>query len=161
MLFRSLLPAKLADSYEQARSDMELLSLRDDIALLDSRLADVIGQGGLETVLSRLGALQIRLRSETIQGENEVLKDISFELEALISEGGEEIDSWGEIYRLLNQRCRLVESERKRLVELQQYISAEKVMVLLSVVLETIQKHVSDASALTAISADFRELVAV
>src|SRR5579872_1667541 len=42
--FSKYRPARLADHYETARRDPELLSLRENIALLDSRLADVLQQ---------------------------------------------------------------------------------------------------------------------
>src|SRR5579871_5515650 len=47
--YSKVLPADLAARYAEARTDQELVAFRDDIALVDARLADVLarlGQGG-------------------------------------------------------------------------------------------------------------------
>ena len=38
------LPARLAGRYREAQSDPELLALRDEVALVDARLGDVLGR---------------------------------------------------------------------------------------------------------------------
>jgi hypothetical protein len=65
---------------------------------------------------------------------------------------------WQEILDTTEARRKLVESEHKRLVAMQQMITAEQAMVLLARITDTVRKHVSDPSILAAISAEFRTI---
>lgn len=162
--YSKLLPARLADRYQQARADTELLALRDEIALLDARLGDVLGTvdtGESSKIWKELQAANSELQIAVAAKDNARVNRAVREISRLIDSGSADVEAWNDVYNLLDQRRRLVESERKRLVELQQYMTAEKAMTLLSVVLDTIQTHVTDRSILAAISADFRKLTAI
>ena len=41
--YSKFLPVRLGDNYQEAMADPELLALRDDIALLDARVHDLMG----------------------------------------------------------------------------------------------------------------------
>jgi len=162
--YSKLLPARLAARYNEAQADPDLLVLRDEVALLDARLGDVLGNvntGESESIWKALQRKNAELRTAIKVKDNPRVNQTVKELSELIDDGASEIEAWGEVYNLLDQRRRLVESERKRLVEMQQMISAERAMVLLSVILDTIQRHVTDRSILAAISADFGKLTMV
>ena len=60
--------------------------------------------------------------------------------------------------RLLDERRKLVESERKRLVEMQQMLSTEQAMTLLAAVIDGIKKNVPDRRPVAAIAADIGKL---
>ena len=162
--YSKLLPARLAARYQEAQSDVNLLALRDEIALLDARLGDVLGTvdtGESSKIWKELqavnGELQVAIRAK----DNGKATQAASELSRLVSAGGADLEAWNDVMNLLDQRRRLVESERKRLVELQQVITTERAMTLLSVVLDTIRTHVTDRSILAAISADFRKLTTI
>ena len=55
---------------------------------------------------------------------------------------------------------RLSESESKRLVAMQQMITAEQAMILLSAVVDVVRQNVSDRGVLAAISAGIGRLMA-
>jgi hypothetical protein len=59
----------------------------------------------------------------------------------------------------IDRRERLVRSERQRLVQMQQSITAERAMLLVSAVVGIIAEHVHDRSTLAAISAAIGTLV--
>ena len=69
------------------------------------------------------------------------------------------VDARKELADLLDQSRKLVESERKRYVEMQQMLTTEQAMTMLAMVVETIRRHVTDRAALAAISADIAKLV--
>lgn len=62
--------------------------------------------------------------------------------------------AWPEIQSLIEQRRKLVESERKRLVELHQVVSADQAMLMVRSLIASVREHVSDPAILRAISAD-------
>lgn len=67
-------------------------------------------------------------------------------------------DDWREIEGLVETRRRLVDSERKRLVDMQQMITSEQAMTLVAAVVDAVKRHVSDRETLQAISTEVSQL---
>jgi hypothetical protein len=110
------LPSQLSKRYREALTDTELLSLRDDIALIDARVTELL----------------------------ETLEDNP--------------SAWKAITELLETRRRLVDSERRRLADLQQMMTAEQAMTMLAVIVDTVKRHVTDTETLRAITQDVSRL---
>jgi hypothetical protein len=68
-------------------------------------------------------------------------------------------EAWAEIVSLVEQRRRLVESERKRLVDLQQTMTAGEAVVLAMQLLDVVRRNVTDRTALAAIGREFESLL--
>jgi len=79
----------------------------------------------------------------------------------LIRRGGQDDAVWDEISELLEQRRRLVDSERRRLVEMRQMITVEQLLALLAQTQQVILEHVSDRQVRARLSAEFKRLVLV
>lgn len=67
---------------------------------------------------------------------------------------------WKELVDLFEQRRKLAESERKRMVEMQQMMTLQQGQAFLAAVVDSIRRNVSDRKALGAISADIARLAA-
>lgn len=76
----------------------------------------------------------------------------------LLSGNNQSEDTWEEIRNLIEQRRKLVESERKRLVELQQVVTADQAMLLIRAVVASVREHVRDPAILRAITEDLARL---
>lgn len=153
------LPNRLQERYEEAQSDPELLELRAEVALLDSRLADLL----VRVDTGEAGALW-RAARELVESYADQVNapegpKLLRELRALIKQGAADFAIWGDIQSIIEQRRRLVESERKRMIEMQQMITVEKAMLLFGAVSGIIQRHVTDRQQLAAIASDLRQLV--
>jgi hypothetical protein len=162
--YSKVLPARLASRYQEALTDGALLELREEISLVDARLSDLISRvdsgesGEVWRLLRTMFAEFSKARSAgKIPEMTQALSDI----EALIVRGLADYSAWQDISQALEQRRKLVESERKRLVEMQQMITTEQAMILMAAIVDTIRRHVSDTSALAAISADITKLITV
>lgn len=118
--YSKFLPARFLARYEEALADDTLVELRDEIAILDLRLAQLV--------------------------------------EKACRGGGREI--WQEWADLSEQRRKHAESERKRLVEMQQTMTLQQGQALLAAVLDSVRRNIADRKALGAISADIARLVA-
>jgi hypothetical protein len=112
------LPTRLLATYDEAKRDPNILVLQDEIALVDSRISELLA----------------------------------------IQEYAELPLSWPEITTLIEQRRKLVESERKRLVELQQVVTADQAMLLIRAVVASVREHVRDPATLRAITDDLARL---
>jgi hypothetical protein len=162
--YSKYLPARLAEQYEQSKSDPELLTLREDIALLDARLSDVMASASNQESGELWQSLKQAKKDyrgasgkDMLEKQAEALSHIFW----LIDEGYQEWQSWKDIRFMLQERKQLVESERKRIVDMQQMISAERAMLLLSSVTDIIKTHIHDRDTLSAIAHEFRRLVTV
>jgi len=160
--YSKYLPARLLQTYDTARADKDLCELRDDISLIDARLMDVLkrvetGESGQLWVMIRQvwGEFTVAKLSGKIPEMQEHLTILG----DLIERGLADYAAWGEVRSILEQRRKLVESERKRLVELQQVITAEQAMVMFSVLIDSVKRNVSDRKALSAISEDFARVL--
>lgn len=162
--YSRVLPSNLAERYEESRRDQELLALRDEIALLDSRLADLLGglsSGGARKLWDSLQTAYDDLRNamgrRDIDGAGVAIRELGIVIET----GAKESDVWGEVYTVLEQRRRLTESEAKRLIQMQQVITTEQAMVMLARVQQAVIENVSDKSALAKIAFTLRELASL
>ena len=156
--YSKYLPTRMQERYEQSRTDSELLALREDIALVDGRLADLLkrvdhGEAGAAWKEARAAFLELSIAMSTSDGAK--LIKASKELEQVIGRGLSDYMAWDEISRLLEQRRKLSESERKRLVDMQNMITSEQAMLLMRAMLDSVKRNVIDVPTLTAIQNDF------
>lgn len=160
--YSKALPARLAARYDEATTDPALLELRADVALLDARLADILTRvdtgesGALWTTLQNhrrdvLAAKRVGDSVAQAVALNALLETVG--------QGHADYRAWQEIGALLEQRRKLVESERKRLIEAQQTLTVEKAMLLIGAISGIIKAHVHDRAILAAIGRDIEGLV--
>lgn len=159
--YSKVLPARLAARYQEALSDPALLELREEVSLLDARLSDLLqrvetGESG--EVWKLLRAMFAEFNRARAAGKVPEMQAALHDIEGLIVRGLADYAAWQEVGGVLEQRRKLVESERKRLVEMQQMITSEQAMVMLAAVVDTVRRHVTDRTALAAISADIARL---
>lgn len=155
------LPTRLAGQYLASRNDPDLLNLSDEIALTDAFIEDARrgldhGESGrLFTELKASGdALTAAQRAKDGDGVSQAIGEIG----TLIRHGVAAYAARNEAADLIERRRKLVDSEGKRRVAMQDTITSERAMLLISVLLESVVKHVSDPAALARITADFGAL---
>lgn len=155
------LPTRLAGRYEASRTDPELLNLTDEIALADALIEDArkgLDHGESGRLFAALKVawddLQHAQRGKDAAGVQAAMADIG----ALIRQGVGAYAARNETMDLVERRRRLVESEQKRRVAMQDMITSEKAMLLVSALLAAVNRHVDDASVRTAIAAEFGAL---
>ena len=150
-------PAHLIEKYTEALDDPELLALRDEVALLDARLSELlerVDSGDAGTLWPKLQAAWADARSgdeiRQIRGTEA--------LNRLIEQGATDHLAWEEIHGIIDRRTRVVTSERQRLVQMQQMITAEQALVLLGKISESIKMHVHDPVAVRRVVDDLNQL---
>lgn len=147
----------MAARYQEAQDDPELLAMRAEVALIDARLIDVLSR--VDTGES--GSLWAELQKawHTYQtGPPEKRLEAEGRISDVISDGAGDYEAWEDVRSLIDQRSRLVASERQRLVQMQQFITAERAMTFVAAVMASVRRHVSDRSALASIAADLGAL---
>lgn len=158
------LPQRLLARYEEARADPLLLELRDEVALADTRLIDLLGRvdSGESGQRWRQARQDMNEVLEAVRmSDGDMLRDALRTLDHTIRAGVADYQAWHEVEKTLALRTRLVESERKRMVEQRQMVAADQVMALVAAVVDVIGKRVSDPRVLSAISEDLAGLLTI
>jgi hypothetical protein len=162
--YSKFLPKRLQQRYVEAFNDDNLLENRESLAIMDARLQDVLKRvdtGEAGKLWSNLKQTYKDLRyAMRIQDAVATAEKLG-ELDTLISRGMADYAAWGEVYKVLELRKGLAESERKRLVEMNQMITAERAMLLVSAIMGAIKKHVLDKVTLGRVMLEIRRLVNV
>jgi hypothetical protein len=160
--YSKYMPKRLLEQYERAAGDGDLLVLRDEVAVVDTRLAELLskldsGESGAawSEALAQHAALRLALAS----GDSLAQATALDALDKALKRGQAGYHAWREVGEMLDLRRKLVESERKRLVQLSQMVTAEQAMVLLMAVTRLVKEHVDDQKALIAISDGIRRIM--
>lgn len=154
------LPERLSGRFREAMKDAQLLQLNSELALLDTRMGELLEEMDSESTGKLFALIQSAWVKYRNAGPDKKLTALN-DLEQLIDKGAENWMHWQEIYSLVEQRRKVSESEAKRQVQLQQTLTVSQAMTLLAAVVDTIKRHVKDEDALKSISRDIGSLVAL
>lgn len=156
------LPVGLLDAYQDTLNDPELLSVRGDIHLIDTLLLSKLqnldtGESAQHWIALVKHIIEARkaLRSEDY---GELTKRLD-EMEALADKRRLHYATEEEILLQVEQRRKLVETEQGMSLKKERAITAEQAMLLISAMLDSVKRNVTDVSALTAIQADFIQFI--
>jgi hypothetical protein len=152
------LPTRLSGRYLESLNDPDLLNLSDDIALTDAFIEDArkgLDHGESGRLFAELKATWDQLMTAQRNKDAAAVQMHMAELGALIRQGVGAYAARNEATQLIDQRRKLVESESKRRVQMQDMITSEKAMLLTSALLDAVVRHVDDPRILAAIGAEF------
>lgn len=160
--YSKYLPDRLREKYETSHTDPDLLSLRSEVSLVDSRLADLLfrvdtGESGQLWTNLKKAHEEFRLyrRAQDVPKMTIALAKV----ESVIDSAIQDHTAWTEIAELLEQRRKLAESEHRRLVALEQLITTEEALLMMRRVVDIITVHVPDKKALSQIIVDLQQMI--
>lgn len=161
--YSKVLPERLLATFAEALDDPEFLSNREEIALLKSRVMDLIkrvdsGESGRHWRDAKDAMKQFKIARASKDTVN--MNRYLGELETIINRGVSDYAAWDEVSKAVAQRRRLVESERKRRVEQGQVIALNEAIVLIDNIMRIITEVVSDPVMLSRLSDRLQALLA-
>ena len=153
---------KLAEIYVRSYDDPELTRLRKDLALVETRLGELIQSLSSEqsgTLWKQLRKKQLELKRSKPNSAKatKLLKEIG----ELIQRGSSDHFIWKEIGQQIELRRRLLDSETKRVLAAHQVMTAEEVKILIDAVATLIRDHVKDRQTLQKITEGLIEFIDV
>lgn len=147
------LPTQLAQRAEEARNNPRLLSLTEEIALVEARLAQLLGSLGTGESGATWRALREALEAfSRAMGSGDMAgMDTHFTtMRDLVTRGSADAEAWVEIERLLDTRRRLAQAEVKTLQGLQQLVTMQQLTHFLGAMtnaaVQAVQRHADSAS---------------
>ena len=159
--YSKVLPHHLLNQYESGLSDGDLLSLRDEVALVDALVMDRIKrlEGDTDKAWMKLGAQYEAARRAATTGDREAMLQRFAAMANTINKGVTETEVKRELLDLIERRRKLVETERRMLADMGLLMTVSELHTVLALILEIITTHVTDTETRVAIGQDIRRFV--
>lgn len=170
-MFSKHVPNALRSTFDQLAADPDLLSLREDVAILGTRLSKLLerlddGESAelwteLREAMAGASARHAELGA-AVRGGNAAEFEVAFralserlaEVNGLIRRATSREDTWREVQDVIEQRTRTAKREWDRLVDLNAVLTAEQAGALVMAISHSVRRHVKDPTALASIAAD-------
>lgn len=152
------LPPAMLKAYQEMVNNPDLLSVREDVALIDAMIAAKLpllesGESAQhwEQVAKFIRQARIAYKTENYG----TLEDALNELEAISDKRRLFYATEQEVGNQLELRRKLVDTENKILYNKERALTAEQAMLMISALLDSVRRNVTDADARNAIQNDF------
>jgi hypothetical protein len=166
------LPERMIARYDEARADREFLALQEDIALIDSRISDVLQRVDTGDCGENWKALGMAVREfneferkakNTInpqkQAEWTAERDERMRMICVLVEAGlSDYKNWQELGCWLEKRRVTVESEQKRLVAMKELATSDQVAQLFGGIARAVHIYVTDPDEKSNLSREMDKL---
>lgn len=155
-------PEDILGRYREAYEDTDILNLNAEIAVVTTRIAELIKSqnfGDSTKLWGEVGSLAASIDQAVGDQDLSLIESLAERLLALSADGRNKHETWNEIQTLNETKRRLVETQRKTLIDAQQMISADRLMVLLAAVVDVIRRNVTDERVFFTISNELRQIV--
>jgi len=131
------LPAQLAAKYESAESDPNLALFRQDLALLEMRLGELLSSGESEMLWRHAVDGVTVLRAALLAGDSGGILAAVRDLENLAARGVSDSLRWGDVYKTLELLTKIKTAEFKRLAAANEMISSQELLIILGHISQT------------------------
>lgn len=152
--YSKYLPSRLAELYEQAVTNPELLEMRDHLALLDTRIQDILRQTQQGDPAPRWAEVKERFadfETAILGGDQTKVIESLTTLHALLDAGETWDRAWDQILETMEQLRKVADTEVKRQKELNQMIPVERVVILMAAMGAAVKRHVKDPEEIRAV----------
>jgi hypothetical protein len=144
--YSKVIPLRLAQTYEEARSNASLLSLRDDVAACEARIVDLfsrVDSGESGAIWRSLGDTLATFNAAMRTNDLAAMRTHLATMRRLITQGSADYQAWADIQKLWKSRCKLTLTEQKTLATMQQMVTTEQLMVYFGSIAHAVQEAVT------------------
>lgn len=153
--YSRFVPKNLSEMYEASINDPQVLELTDEIALLDSRIADrlqaLAENGTTNATWKELQTVWGQFMYAVRIGDAETQSQLVRAIDVIVKQGSSQADIWYELTNLIDNRRKLVDSEGRRLEIKQSIVTVEQafglVHAIISAMKEVVYKHADPQTA--------------
>ncbi len=134
----------------------------DSMAFKTGRYSKYLPDRLVERYEEALNDVKLTRLDDEIALVNARLQDVLERLRAdsdAIAGGRDDSTAWGMILELIERRRKLVDTERRRLLDEDHVISVERLMILVAAIVDIIKRNVASREERAAVSNEVRRLV--
>lgn len=162
--YSKYIPARLAEKYQEAIADQDILSLNEDVALVRSfvfkHLSDIAGSDTHPAWIEAKKAFD-EMDIASAAGELEKFIAAKNKLGDIIEPHYRAAMSEGKVVSYIDQLSKLADKERRLLIDRQQVITVERMMLMITAIATIVRENVSDRQQLNAIQNGIQRLVVI
>lgn len=143
MRYSESLTGRLREVYESAERDIDLLSMRSEVAIMEVRVRELLER--LETgehgeIWKELQQVWISLKSACDEGDMQKTIMYADQVGALIRDGAEREVLWEEIGKAFERKAQVAGKEWKRQVDMKDLISRDRALAFVLRLSESVKK---------------------
>jgi hypothetical protein len=153
--FSRHLPTRIMADYHEYLIDPQRLELDDELSLVRARAVDLVKRVDTGESSHLWRELQRTFGDLTQAKNGEEQLAVITALGQLIQRGASDYAAWEDVGRQVDRTQRLVESQRKRTMELQHSIPMDQLNFIMTTLLAAIVKYVIDRETRANIQAEF------
>ena len=160
--YSKYIPNRMAASYSAASGDKKILEMHEDVALIESRLTDLLSRvdTGEAGRLWRLAStLFSQLQRAYASGDGEAMAKVSEELDEALKRGRSDYHAWDEVGRALDQKRRTIDSENKRRVQEKQLVPIAELGLIVRALAGAVASYVTDVGVLRAVNDEWTRIL--
>lgn len=160
--YSKYMPKGVATRYKEAMTDPDLLSARDEIALVQLRIQDLMGKmrdGGTADMWQTLRQEYVNVEAAIKSGDPAALDKGLRALGEIIEEGAQAEHIWSEMYEAIDAKTKVSEREWRRLRDLRQFMTVQQSMDMVSYLVQCVTNHVADREVLARITQDMDKVL--
>lgn len=140
---------ELGARYAAARNNKDLVALRDEIALVDVRISQLVEAWGAHPPTAVVRAIRTRLEAFKAlgakgDGQGAALRTALQALEEEIADAERAAANWDELREWIEQRRKLVEAEVKRAQVVGEFVTAQQALSVMERLIHEIKRVVPD-----------------
>jgi hypothetical protein len=155
--FSKYIPVGLLDTYQEFVNAPDKLVLDEQIAIVDTYMAQLLeslGDYSSPELWEQLQEQVIEYHKATNTEQDNLLRYIFATIEA----GASYVSKWDTLHKAIEQRRKLVTDERKRRIEAEQMIDVQQAMIVIAGLLDSVRQNVKERDVLNTIQTDFLRL---
>jgi hypothetical protein len=154
------LPDRLLEKYRKYILDPESLSMAAEIALIDSRIAErleMLDSSDVKNAWMKVRQAYAILQRKTVS-DDDLIDVVGLMEESLAAKQADE-NVWQEVLVFVEQRRKIAETERRRIVDAQQTMTYQEANMLVAFLMNSVMEHVQDPEIRRAISEDMKRVM--
>lgn len=153
-IYSNHLPSALKDRFVEAMGDPALTEYRQDIALLQTRLCQLLETGESQPLWSAASQAFKNLQSALTSGDTGAIGAALSGLHNLVNRGMADSLRWQEVYDVAECLTKVKEREHKRLVAMSQMITAEQFIGFIGFIVDVAKRTIKDQDQFRAFAAE-------
>ena len=144
--YSKYLPTRLAEKYESAISDAELISVRDEAAVVQTFIANTLEELDFENCQAAWDTLEVLMKEFWNAGKDPEKAAVGYQMATTIQDGVREWQKVRAVLGYIEQKRKLVDTETRRMNELETTINAKEANALIGALLGIIREEVPDSA---------------
>lgn len=153
------MPEKLLRKYEEAVADQQLLEGHREVALLDVRIQEC--KRRLDSGESGAAWLELETLYHEVQNASsaEEMQSALIAMGKIIVHKVDKERAWNELADAIKDKTHVASAEHRRLKDMQQLITVQEMLTMMSFLGSSIKQHVEDPKTKTRIGKDFARVM--